>query len=83
MKSALSRKIYKLTSKEIQRYRTLGAPLPRTAYDERIEERAKRLGGTRLFARTCAKTGKPIRTTIPPDAPLIVWEKNVYESEFA
>ncbi len=63
-------------------YRRLGVPLPRAAYDERMEERAQKIGGVRLYGRTCAKTGKPISTTIPPDSPWILWDKDVYTSEF-
>ena len=83
VKSAQSGRPFKITAQEIRRYRESGLPLPRTTYDERMEDRTRQLGGIRLYDRTCAKTGKPIRTTYPPDSAWIVWDKEVYDSEFA
>jgi hypothetical protein len=82
VKSALSGRPFKITSQEIKRYRQFSVPLPRTTYDERMEERAKKLGGIRLYERTCAKTGKPLLTTYPPDSPYVIWDRDVYEQEF-
>jgi len=47
-----------------------------------MDERAKKLGGVKLYERTCAKTGKPILTTYPPESPYILWDRDVYEKEF-
>ena len=82
MKSERSGRPFKITSQEIKRYRAFKVPLPRLTYDERMEDRAKILGGIKLFDRTCAKTGKPIRTTIPPESPWIVWDREEWEQEF-
>lgn len=82
VKSARSGRPFKITSREIQRYRAFRVPLPRLTYDERMEDRAAKLGGIRLYDRVCAKTGKPIKTTIPPEAPWIVWERGEWEREF-
>lgn len=82
VKSTLSDRPFKIIPQEIKRYRQLQVPLPRITYDERMEERAKKLGGITLYERTCAKTGKPILTTYPPDSPFIIWDREVYEQEF-
>lgn len=82
LKSSRSNKPFKLTSQEIKRYRQFHVPLPRESYDERIAERLGALGGIHFYDRTCMKTGKPIRTTIPPDSPWIVWDREVWEGEF-
>ena len=82
VKSERSGRPFKITPQEIKRYRALKVPLPRLTYDERMEDRAKILGGIKLFDRTCAKTGKPIRTTIPPESPWIVWDREEWEQEF-
>ena len=82
VKSAASGRPFKITSQEIKRYRQFAVPLPRMTYDERMEERAKKLGGVKLYERTCAKTGKPILTTYPPESPYILWDRDVYEKEF-
>ena len=74
---------FRITSSEIQRCRQFGVPLPRMTYDERMEERAKKLGGIRLYNRECEKTGKPIVTTIEPESPWIVWDREEYEKEFS
>ncbi len=80
--SSRSGKPFKLTSQEIKRYREFNVPLPRETYEERITQRLHALGGIRLYDRTCMKTGKPIRTTIPSDSPWIVWDRDVWEQEF-
>jgi hypothetical protein len=82
VKSAESGRAFKITSQEIKRYRQFNVPLPRIAYNERMEARAKKLFSIHLYDRTCAKTGKPIQTTIPPDSPWIVWDREVWEQEF-
>lgn len=82
VKSARSGRPFKITSREIKRYRQLNVPLPRLTYDERMEARALGMGELRLYDRTCAKTGKPIRTSYPPDSPWIVWARDEWEQEF-
>ncbi len=82
VRSELSGRPFRITAKEIERYRAFGVPLPRLAYDERMEERAAKWGGIRLHEATCAKSGMPIRTTYPPDSPYIIWDREVWEREF-
>lgn len=73
VQSMLSKRPFKITSQEIKRYRRLRVPLPRKTYDERMEERIKKLGGIHLFDRTCTKCHKSIATTYAPDRPEIVY----------
>jgi hypothetical protein len=75
VRSALSGRPFKITPQEIRRYRQFGVPLPRLTYDERMEERARTLGGVRLYERACAKTGKPIRTIYSSDSPYVIWDR--------
>ncbi len=82
VRSLFSGRPFKITPQEIKRYREFKVPLPRMTYDERMEERAKKLGGIKLYERTCVKTGKLILTTYPPDSPYIIWDREVYEQEF-
>lgn len=82
VQSARSGRPFRITSQEVERCRAFHAPLPRTTYDERMDERAKKLGGIALYERSCAKTGKKVLTTYPSDSPYIVWDKDAYEEEF-
>jgi len=82
VKSALSQRPFRITSQEIERYREFNVPLPRLSYEERMNERAQKLGGIELFERTCAKSGKRILTTYPPESPYIIWDRDEYYSEF-
>ncbi len=83
VKSETSGKPFSITPQEIKCHAAMRAPLPRTTYVERMEERAKALGGMSLYERKSAKTGKTIRTVIAPDTPWVVWEKDEYEKEFS
>lgn len=82
-RSPFSGKPYRISVQEIEMCKKLHVPLPRGCYDERMEKRAEILGGMKLYDRVCAKTGQPIKTTILPDDPWIVWDKDVYEQEFS
>jgi hypothetical protein len=81
-KSTLSGRSFRITSEEMRRYRRLGIPLPRTAYDERITGRMFKLGAPFFYDRSCAKTGSKIRTAVSPESPWIVWDREIYEKEF-
>lgn len=76
-------RIFRLTNTEITHYKKFHAPLPRKTYVNRMQTRFIKVGTLTLYERTCAKTGKPITTTIPPDSGWIVWDKDVYEQEFS
>ncbi len=81
-RSSLSGRPFKITSQEIKKYRQFNVPLPRLTYDERMEERSRSMGELALYNRTCAKTGKPIQTSFPPDSPWIVWARDEWEKEY-
>lgn len=82
IRSALSNQPFQIIPEEIKKYRSLRTPLPRLTYYERMEIRAKKLGGLRLYEKTCAKTGKRISTTYPPESPYTIWDRDEYEKEF-
>lgn len=73
---------FRIIPQEIRRYREFNVPLPRLSYEERMDERAQKLGGLKLYERICAKTGKKILTTYSPDSPYIIWDVDVYDAEF-
>ncbi len=76
-----SQKPFRITAPELKRYRKLNVPLPRLAYDERMNLRAGRAGGISLFERTCSKSGKKLLSCHPPDAPYPVWDRELFELE--
>jgi hypothetical protein len=82
VRSAQSGQPFRITVQEIEQCIQRRVPLPRVSYEERMHARAKKLGGIRLYERSCAKTGKKMFTTYPPDAPCIIWERNEYERFF-
>ena len=82
VRSSLSGRAFRITSEEIRRARAFNVPLPRMAYDERIEARRRRIGEVRLFARRCAKTGRELLTPFGPESPWIIWDREVYEQEY-
>jgi hypothetical protein len=82
VKSALSGRPFNITTKEIERYRSLRVPLPRISYEERMNERARNLGSPELYERKCAETGKQILTPYPIDSPYIIWDRDEYENTF-
>ncbi len=81
-KSLGSGRAFRITGEEIKRYRSFNVPLPRYAYDERIEARRRKLGAVHLFPRRCAKTGRELLTPFGPESPWIIWDREVYEEEF-
>ncbi|MFA6550611.1 MAG: hypothetical protein WCT36_04640 [Candidatus Gracilibacteria bacterium] len=82
VKSAVSERPFSITTREIEKYKEFKVALPRLTYEERMNERAKKLGGIRLYERACAKSGKKILTTYAPDSKYIVWDKDEYDKEF-
>ena len=82
LKSVFSGRPFRINAQEIERCKNFQAPLPQMTYEERMDARAALLGGITLYERTCAKSGKPLLTTYPPDSPWIIWDRDVYEQEF-
>ncbi len=81
--SPFSGKPYRITLQEAERSMRFHVPLPRGTYNERMDQRMQQLGSMKMYDRFCAKTGKPIKTTISPETPWIVWDKDEYEKEFS
>ncbi len=80
--STRSGRPFRITAEELRRYKQFGVPLPRLTYDERMELRAKELGGVQLYPRKCALSGKEVLSTFPPDSPWIIWDREEYERAF-
>lgn len=76
--SELSSKPFRITAEEISRYRSFDVPLPRMAYDERMNERSPLVGALKLFERSCPRTGKPLLSPWGPDMPWIIWDRDEY-----
>ena len=83
VRSELSGRIFRITSTDIKYLRRFTAPLPRKAYDERMNERARRMGGLQLFDQTCAASGSSLRSTIPENSGWIIWDKEEHEREYS
>jgi hypothetical protein len=82
VRSQSSGRPFRITKQEIEKYQDLGVPLPRLTYEERMDNRARLLGGIQLYERACAKTGKKVVSTYPPDSPYIIWDRDAYINEF-
>ena len=80
--SELSGKPFRITSEEILRYRQFCIPLPRLTYDERMQERARHLGGIRLHDRDCRRSEQQIRTVWSETSVKDVWDRQVFEQEY-
>ena len=62
-------KNYKIVLAELQLYRQIGVPVPRTCTDCREQERLKRHGPWQLWDRHCKRCNRPVRTTFSPNQP--------------
>jgi hypothetical protein len=69
---------FKLIAQELEFYRRMRVPVPRLCPDERYRDRMKIRGPQMLWARTCMKCGKDIRTTYAPERPEIVYCNECY-----
>ena len=69
---------FRLIPQEIVFYDKYGIPHPETSPDRRLEALWEKLGGRKLYDRTCAKTGVPIQTIYPPEDPRIVYSNEAY-----
>ena len=82
IKCTVTGKPFKITAQELKYYREHGLPLPRKHPDQRHKERMAFRNPPKLYDRTCAKTGAPIKTAYSPDRPEIVWSEEAYLKEF-
>ncbi len=56
-------------------------PPPTLCPDCRAQRRMSFRNERQLYRRTCDKTGKAIISVYPPDAPFVVWDKDVWFSD--
>ncbi len=80
--SKSSNRKYRITSQELLFYRKYKIPLPRESFFERHERRNKMSSSFHLYNRKSDKSGKPIVSSYPPDAPVKVWSIEEYRAEF-
>jgi len=72
---------YRLIPNEIEFYKKMPAPLPRSCPQCRTLARFHRKTPTRLWLRQCAKCSQDIQTTYSPDRPEIVYCEACYHKE--
>jgi len=81
-KSTKSQNLFRITSEEIKKLRLLNAPLPRTSYDERMDERMKLLGSPVLSTSTCSRSKAQVITPFANNANGLLWDKSLYDAEY-
>lgn len=80
--SAISGKPFKITNQEIKKLRKFSGVLPTQAYDERMSYRDKLRGNITLSERHCAKSGNSIVTAYDHELFPLLWDKDIYDSEY-
>jgi len=75
------RRNYKITTQELAFYKKMALPIPRRCFNCRHGDRIMRRGPMKLFARSCAKCAKDIKTTFAPDRPEIIYCEMCYQQE--
>ncbi len=80
IRCALTKRPYKIVSKELNFYRNMRLPVPRIHPDERHRERKALRNPRKLWNRQCAKCSKEIQTTYQPSRPEIVYCEECYLS---
>jgi len=74
---------FRITSQELQFYKSQKIPLPRLCPNCRHYQRVKNRNPIKLYSRNCAKCGKEIETSYAPDRPEIVYCEQCYNAEVA
>jgi hypothetical protein len=80
--SEKSGKLFRIASADIAKYRSLGAPLPRTSFIERMDTHVKCLGGLKPLTRSCAVTNRPLLTYFEESLYPIVVDLEVFNKEY-
>ncbi len=80
--SKSSNRKYRITRQELLFYRKYKIPLPRESFFERYERRSRMATSFRFYERKSDKSGEPIITYYPPEAPQKVWSIDEYKAEF-
>jgi len=76
-------KAYKIVAMELQFFKHVRLPLPRTCVECRFQTRNKLINPPVFYDRICAKCQNPIRTTYAPNRPEIVYCEQCYNTEVA
>lgn len=71
-------KNYKILAKELKFLRRMKMPIPRICPDQRHEDRMAMRNPMKLYDRKCAKTGEPLKSTYPPESPVIIYGEKAY-----
>jgi hypothetical protein len=74
---------FRITSQELQFYKSQNIPLPRLCPNCRHYQRTKNRNPVKLFLRNCAKCNKNIETSYAPERPEIVYCESCYNNEVA
>lgn len=77
----VSKKPFRIIAQELKFYKKHNLPLPTKHPDVRHMERMNFFNPRKIFERKCAKCGKEIKTTYPPDSSVIVYCEECYEKE--
>ena len=72
---------FRITSQELQFYKSHDLPLPRLCPNCRHYQRIKNRNPVKLWDRKCDKCGKEIQTSYSPDRKEIVYCEQCYQQE--
>jgi len=82
VRSEKSGKLFRITAGEIAKYRKLSAPLPRRSFTERMDDKARWLGGLQPYTRRSSVSGKEVHTYFSPELYPTVIAHEEYEAMF-
>ena len=77
----ITKRPFKLVKQELDFYRAYRLPVPHIHHDERHRWRMALRNPRKLWNRECAKCGKPIETSYPPERPETVYCESCYLAE--
>ncbi|MDD5624007.1 MAG: hypothetical protein PHI23_04855 [Candidatus Peribacteraceae bacterium] len=76
-----TRRPFKVIRRELEFYRTMHLPLPRTHPDIRMQRRWQSCNPFKLWTRPCMKCGREMQTSFAPGRPETVYCENCYLQE--
>jgi hypothetical protein len=74
---------YRLIPNELQFYRRFNLPVPSLCFFCRDQARIDKVNSMEVYLRTCARCGKDMETSYPPERPEIVYCEKCYQAEVA
>lgn len=78
---AVSGKPYRILKQELELYRKIGNPIPKTHHDIRYQTLLKQRSARTLYLRTCDKTKETMLSVYPSHTPFKVYSQKAYEQE--